>query len=111
LSENLKPGGVAQSQRGHLDGRRRGEHWHGVAALGQERQASGVIETAAREQHAVEALLRSGGRPVEGLGLVAALKRAAIDQHAGPPGLPVTGRAGDFTARRADNSGFHGSWK
>ena len=103
----LDAGGVAQDQGRHLDGRRRGEHRHAMAALGQQRQPAGVVQVAVRDQDGVELLPGGGGRAVERLGFLAALEHAAVHQHAGLFGLNVIGRAGDFAAGGADDGDFH----
>ena len=55
-SASLDAGRVAQDERGHLDGRGRGEDRPAMTALGQQRQPAGVVQVAVREQHGVELL-------------------------------------------------------
>jgi hypothetical protein len=62
---------------------------------------------AVREEDGIEPLLWPSGRAIQRFGFFAALKEAAIDQHAGLAGLNVIRRAGDFATSGSDNGDFH----
>jgi hypothetical protein len=103
----LNAGGVAQDEGGHIDGSGGGEDRRAMAALSQQRQATGVVEMAMREQYGIQLLPGTGWGTVEGLSFLAALEKAAINQDAGLFALKIVCGASYFAASGAEDSDFH----
>jgi hypothetical protein len=104
---HLDAGGVAENERGHLDGGRGGKDRAGVAEFGEQRQAASVVQVTVRDQDSIEFAVGIGGGAVQGIGLLAALKQPAVHEHASLGRFDEIGRAGDFPSRGANDVDFH----
>ena len=100
---SLHFGGIAQDQRSHLDGRRRGVHRPFEPALGQHRQPAAMIQVSMGQDHGVQfPRLQTERHPVEFLRLAPALEHPEIDQDVGARRLHMVSRTRDETGRSVE---------
>lgn len=108
----LDSGGVAEDEAGEFDGGGGGQDGAVKVCLGEEGEASDVVEVGVGDEDCVwDALAEPCEVAVEFIGAAAPLEEAAVDEKSGVVVFEEVARAGDFATGGAERGdGEHGVW-